>query len=215
YQQFGNPEPFDLIGKTISFSPDGGVQPPPPVPQETYLSIGDDDDAYVQLGFDFPYYGNQYQGVYVNSDGNLTLGMGYGVTAKRNVEHFLSKAPRIAVLYADLDPSAGGAVSYRHDDATTVTISYTAVPIWGSSGSNTARVTLEASGAITLAYDNLVLSSAIIGVSGGGQGNQGTPMDLAALMGASWNYGQQGGVFAIYNSGDPFSLMGQSVTFLP
>ena len=40
-------------------------------------------------------------------------------------------------------------------------------------------------------------------------------MDLAALMGASWNYGQLGGVFAIYNSGDPFSLMGQSVTFLP
>ncbi|RLB52711.1 MAG: hypothetical protein DRI90_21900, partial [Deltaproteobacteria bacterium] len=121
----------------------------------------------------------------------------------------------IAVLYADLDPSAGGAVSYRHDDPTSVTISYTAVPIWGAGGSNTARVTLAESGAITLAYDSVSLPTAIIGVSQGGQGNTVSPMDLVAMMGGSWSVGNGGGVFGITNSSDPFNLAGQSVTFLP
>ncbi len=215
YQQFGDPEPFNLMGKTISFSPDGGVEPPPPPPQEIYLSIGDDDDTNIPLGFSFPFSGQQYQNVWVNSDGNLTLGMGDGVTAKRTVERFLNGAPRIAVLYADLDPSAGGAVSYRHDDPTSVTISYTAVPIWGAGGSNTARVTLAESGAITLAYDSVSLPTAIIGVSQGGQGNTVSPMDLVAMMGGSWSVGNGGGVFGITNSSDPFNLAGQSVTFLP
>lgn len=215
YQQFGPSQPFDLGGKTLTFTPDDGIAPPPPPPQEHFLSIGDDDSAPVPIGFDFPFYGQTYQTVHVNSDGNLTLGVSDGVTAKRNEERFLTGAPRIAVLFADLDPSAGGAVSYLYPVPNTVTIRYTAVPFWGTSSSNTASVTLAATGTVTLEYGSVGLSSAIIGVSQGGPGNSAAAMDLAGLMNGTWIYGSSGAVHAIYNSSDPFSLAGTSVTFYP
>ncbi len=215
FEQFSKNEPFDLMAKTISFSPDGGVDPPPPPPEEHYLSLGDDTTTSVQLGFDFPFYGNSYKTVWVNSDGNITLGKSDGVTANRDEARFLSGAPRIALLYADLDPSAGGTVSYHHPDATSIVISFTAVPIWNAGGSNNAKVTLASSGDITIGFEGVSLGSAIIGVSQGGQGNSGAKASIGDLIGGSHSYGQDGATYAIYKSADPFDLVGKSVTFTP
>lgn len=215
FQQFGNPEPFDLASKTISFSTDGGVEPPPPPPEEHYLSLGDDDTELLQLGFSFPFFGQQYDAVYVNSDGNLTFGQGDKVSGPRDENRLLTGAPRIAVMFADLDPSSGGAISYHHADPSTIIISYTALPVWSAGGSNTARATLDASGGIVLQFDNITLDSAFAGVSPGGSGTTGSPLDLSAFMAGTWNYGGDGALYSLYDSNDPFDLNGTSVTFVP
>ena len=216
FQRFGDPEPFDLFNKTISFLPDGGVDPPPPPPQEIYLSLGDDDSEAIPIGFDFPFFGTTYQTIHANSDGNLTFGSGDSATAERDEARFLNNSrPRIGLLYADLDPSDSGAISYRHDDAETLTISYTALPVYGGGGSNTARVSLKPDGAITMTFEGLTMSSAIIGVSQGGQDNSGTAVAIDQLLGGYHNYGGGGASYAIYDSSDPFNLTGTTVTLAP
>ncbi|MBW2523773.1 MAG: hypothetical protein JRI23_06340 [Deltaproteobacteria bacterium] len=219
YQVFGTTQPFDLIGKTISFAPDGtpgpDPGPAPPPPSETFLTLGDDDSAAIPIGFGFPFYGQTYQTAHVNSDGNVTFSMGDSASAKRDSARMLAGAPRIALLYSDLDPSSAGSVSYRSDAADELTISYRAVPVWSAGGGNTAHLTLTASGEFTIDFESVTLSSAIIGVSRGGQGNQGLPVNVPMLMSNGWVYHHVGAVYAIYQSGDPFGLTGRSVTFYP
>jgi len=216
YEVFGSGKPFDLSGKTITFAPDapnGPPDPTPPGPTDTPLQLGDDDSTAVDIGFAFPYFGATYSKVYVNSDGNLTFGAGDGVTANRDVYRFLGGAPRIAVLYADLDPSAGGTVSYRHDDAETLTITWAGVPMWGTSGGNSASVTLQSSGAITLSIDGVSDSAYIVGVSRGHVGS-GKEVDLASLAGQAIHYGNAGAVYGDYNYA-AFDLTGVKLSFMP
>jgi hypothetical protein len=215
FQVFGNSAPFNLAGQTIAFSPDGNVTPtPPPAPTETYLNLGDDATVAVPIGFDFPFFGQSYATAWVNSDGNITFGAGDGVTADRNEKRFLTGAPRIALLYADLDPSAGGALSYHHDDPNSITIRFAGIPIWGGGGSATASAKLASSGAITLSYESVAVPNAIIGISHGGPGNTTGALDLAALVQSSWSYGASGSVHAFYGT-QPFDMNGHAVTFSP
>lgn len=217
FQVFGKTTPFDLGGKTIAFSTQGGVNPPPPppTPTETYLSLGDDATTQVPLGFGFPFFGQSYTSAWVNSDGNITFGKGDGVTANRDEKRFLTGAPRIALLYADLDPSSGGAVSYRHDDPQSITIRFAGVPVWGGAGAVTASAKLAASGAVTLSYESTSIPSAIVGVSKGGYGNYTAAFSFATLVQSSWSYGSAGSVHATYASNDPLGIAGKSVAFLP
>ena len=215
YEQFASLDPFDLAGNTIRFSP-GGVAPPPPPPEEHYLALGDDDEAAVNLGFSFPFYGVSYPVAWVNSDGNLTFGSGDGDNQlPRDSARFLTGAPRIALFFADLDPTAGGWVSYRHDNPTTTTITYSALPMWGEGGANTGSITLTAAGQVTLSYGSVTASSAVIGLTAGGQGNSGVAMDLATLMSQNWSYGAQDATFAVSDGSDPFDLAGQTIVFSP
>lgn len=213
YQVFGAGKPFDLGGKTVTFTGDTSDDPPPPpAPADVGLSLGDDATAMVPLGFSFPFFGKSYTSVYVNSDGNLTFGKGDGVTANRDETRFLTGSPRIALLYSDLDPTAGGSVVYRQDDADTLTIEYNGVPVWGSSAGNTVRVTLDASGTITLTVDGTSGSSAIVGVSAGGSGNSGTEEDLSALA-SPVSYAGTGAVYEVFSGS--CDLVGKPLVLTP
>ena len=123
-------------------------------------------------------------------------------------------ATPVRLTYA-LDPSAGGAVSYRHDDPQSITIRFAGVPVWGGGGGVTASAKLVSTGAITLGYESASLPSAIVGVSKGGSGNYTAAMSLATLVGSTWSYGSAGSVHASYASYDPFGLAGKSASFSP
>ena len=178
------------------------------------VTLADDDTAPVDLGFSFPFFGKSYAKLFINSDGNLTFGTGDVSTADRSADRFLAGAPRIALIYRDLDPTKGGLISYRHDDASTLTVSYQGVPAWGTSGGNSASVTLQASGAIVVAVDGVSDSSLLVGVSKGGAGNYASASDLASLVGQSIHYGGTGAVYQDFGQA-PFSLAGSKLTFLP
>jgi C1A family cysteine protease len=215
FQAFSKSGGFPLSGKTLAFSATGGVPPPPPPPTETVLSLGDDTTASIQLGFTFPFFGSSYSTAWVNSDGNITLGKSDGMTANRDEKRFLTGAPRIALLYADLDPSAGGKVTYRYDDPQSVTVRFANVPIWGGGGSATASAKLAASGEVLLSYESVTIPGAIIGVSKGGASNATPAVSLTTLMTSSWSCAAAGSAHALYTKSDPFALTGSTVSFSP
>ena len=223
FQSFGSGKPFDMTGKSVTFTTSESVDPgpgPDPEPQpegptETALSLADDDAEAVDLGFSFPYFGKSYTKVYVNSDGNLTFGQGDGATAERSASRFLTTSPRIGVLYGDLDPSSSGTVTFRKDDAQTVTITYENVPLWGQSGSgSTAAVTLSASGEVKIAYGAVSGSSYIAGLSAGGAGNTGTEMDLSGA-GAEIGYAGEKTLYEVFGKGKSFDLSNKTLLFTP
>ncbi|MBM4376560.1 MAG: hypothetical protein FJ095_15870 [Deltaproteobacteria bacterium] len=215
YQAFGA-KPFDLVGKVIAFSTDGGVTPspePPPL-DESVLTLADDDTKEIPLGFPFPFYGVVYESVFVNADGNLTFGAGDGATAERDRARFHEQAPRIGMLYADFDPSAGGTVSYKHDDADSITISFTSVPSWGTSSGNTFRAKLLSNGRIYIRLDELAASSGIIGISKGGVGNDSNPYVFSTMMNGAWFY-QNKNMWGYYKASDKPLFAGKWIGFVP
>lgn len=215
YQAFGD-KPFDLVGKTIAFSTEGGVTPapePPPV-DEGIVTLGDDDTKEIALGFPFQFYGVVYESVFVNADGNLTFGTGDGATVERDKQRFLTQAPRIGMLYTDCDPSAGGTVSYKHEDANSITITYTSVPAWGSSSGNTFSVKLMANGRIYIRLDAINAASGILGISKGGAGNDANPYVISTMMNAAWFY-QGKNMFGYIDASEKSLFVGKWIGFIP
>jgi hypothetical protein len=75
--------------------------------------------------------------------------------------------PRISALYQDLDPSAGGTVTWKQL-SDRVAITYLAVPIFGSSTqTNNFQVELFFDGRIRLTYLNLNTPGGLVGLSAG------------------------------------------------
>ena len=79
--------------------------------QGTALSLGDDQQVSVPLGFDFPFFDATYSSVAVSSNGFLGLSAPYG-----DYTNQILPAPGlgalIAPLWDDFDPMAGGQVHY-------------------------------------------------------------------------------------------------------
>ena len=84
----------------------------------TVVPLGDDDNAGpFALGFTVDFYGEEFDSVRVCSNGWLSF-----VSASHQFHHYSIPEPRdpnalLAVLWADLDPSAGGEVRFLADTA--------------------------------------------------------------------------------------------------
>ncbi len=111
------PNTFDLAGVSLVFTPRGGNTyhlRRDALPLESrvgnLVALGDDDTREIQIPFEFPFYGRPASRVFLNSDGNLTFDSGDKASTSRSMERFLSGPPRIALFFADLDPSQGGNV---------------------------------------------------------------------------------------------------------
>ena len=71
----------------------------------------------IGLGFDFPYYGNDYTNVYISSNGFITLLNNSATGCCSGQELPASAAPNgvIAGYWEDLDPSLGGTISHHRE----------------------------------------------------------------------------------------------------
>jgi len=131
---------FDLDQQTLTFSP-----APPMVAGYQFLvtaqsydaaaaaggtliSLADDDTHQVQLAFPFPFFGNAYQSVFVNSDGNLTFGEGDTSATERSIGRLAGGAPRIAPLFEDLDPSQSQQGVFVTSEPGRLVVSWVQVP---------------------------------------------------------------------------------------
>ncbi|MBI5478281.1 MAG: PKD domain-containing protein [Deltaproteobacteria bacterium] len=187
-------------------------------PTEQTISLADDDTRTIQLGFSFPFFGQTHTDVAINSDGNLTFGASDNASVERSRSRFLTGAPRIGIFYADMNPGAGGQVKYRKDDPNTMTITYTGVPLYtsgGNGGSNSATVTLNSSGRVTIAYQSLSSPPCVVGVSKGGSGNSGSESDLSSLTGTIISYEGKTAVFEEFTTAKAIDLGGKTLTFAP
>jgi hypothetical protein len=175
------------------------------------LALGDDATVEVPLGFTFPYQGANYTSVFVNSNGNLTFGAG-NTDLSETVPELLAGRPRVAALWDDLNPAAGGSV-YASFGAGSITVTYDGVPEFGTAaGSNTFAITLEAGGTVRIAYGPVTALDAIAGVTQGGGAADPGETDLSA----GGPFSANGTTYERFTgSADPFDLDNLTLTFVP
>ena len=142
------------------------------------LSLGDDDSVEVPLGFSFPFQGGSYSSVFVNSNGNLTFGAG-DTWFIESVGDLLTGQPRIAPLWDDLSPNAGGQVIVEHG-AGTATVVFDNVPQFFAGDNNTFMVTMRADGSYAIEYGNVDATDGLAGTTEGGGAADPGETDLTA-----------------------------------
>lgn len=174
------PNEFDLTGRSIVFEPAAGGGYLVSTGPQSYDSaaatagqalegLGDDDFRAVDLPFDFPFFGRAHRRVLVHSDGNITFGQPDAESASRSLGRLLAGPPRIAPLFADLDPSRGGAVRVRLEAGRAV-VSWADVPEYrdfGTGPRQTVQLVLEASGRISFHFFAGSPSAAVVGIAPG------------------------------------------------
>lgn len=169
--------PFDLAGSGLRFkrrrdqirASRTGAAISPSIGER--LAIGDDDSVEVALpgNFKLRFYGERYDRMFVNSDGNVTFVAGDNASTERNLGRFLGGPPRIAPFFADLDPSAvSGDRGVFLSVGNVVRITWMGVPEFGTSNRNTFQLTLFKNGRIQMSYGDLDAQAAVVGVSPGG-----------------------------------------------
>lgn len=133
--------------------------------QGTILPAGDDTATPVNLGFTFPYQGNNWGSVFLNSNGNLTFGAG-STDFSETVPEFLAGPPRIAPRWDDLD--AGDGLVVASPGAGSMTFHFVSVPEFFTTSANYFSVELDASGDIGIDYFATSRTDGLTGVTQGG-----------------------------------------------
>ena len=180
---------FDLAGQNLRFTPNdlGGYDVSIPEDVEfvqafgDVLQLSDDDSKKVEIEFDFPFFGEEYTELFVNSDGNLTFGKGDAASLARDLQRFLAESPRIGVLYTDLNPfdpfpdPFGGETptvevkqSSKQVIVTWFNVEAFSEQFFGSVASLTMQVVLYDTGVIDIVFDKSDVRTGIVGVSPGG-----------------------------------------------
>ncbi|MFN0166955.1 MAG: hypothetical protein ACKV22_11050 [Bryobacteraceae bacterium] len=137
----------------------------------TPVALGDDDSKAVALPFTFRFFGVSNDRLFLNSDGNLTFGVGDSATASRSVGRLNSGPPRIAGLFADLDPTRVADGVRVLAESGRLVISWDRVPEYEDFGIGLRQrfqIRLYADGRIDLAYSGIAISEAVVGISPGG-----------------------------------------------
>ncbi len=185
--------PFDLAGAGLQWSPAregysvSRVDRPVAAVSGERLPLGDDDSREITLPFGFPFYGRTWTSAFVNSDGNLSFGQKDDASTARSLGRVLAGPPRIAALFADLDPSAGGGVTLAAA-GDSLSVTWTDVPRFGESDKNTFQVTLRRDGQVSFAWDPGVstqFDEGVVGLAPGAEAGGFTAVDLSGAAGAS------------------------------
>ena len=166
------PNPFDLANTGLRFEPAGGGYSVASIEAEfrgalgRAVTLGDDDSVTRAIAFPFEFYGRRFTSLFVNSDGNLTFEEGDSASTERGLQRLAAGAPRVAPFFADLDPSAGGAVFFNSAPEA-MTITWCAVPGFGLPQTVTVQTVLFPSGVIEFRFGATNLNNGIVAVSPG------------------------------------------------
>jgi len=185
---------LDLAGAGVEFTPDGTryraarVDRPVVAGGGTTLRLTDDSSVGVALPFPFLFRGTPYVAVFVNSDGNLTFGRGDNASTSRSLGRFMAGPPRIAPLFADLDPGKAGASVTTRTEGDSFRVTWTNVPQFGKADKNTFQVTLFKSGRIAFAWATgltTLLEEGVVGIAPGNNKGGFTPVNMSAVAAVS------------------------------
>lgn len=164
------------------------------------VTLADDDSVSRNVPFTFNFYGQPQALAWVNSDGNITFGVRDTAITSRDISRLLSGAPRVAVFFADLDPSSGGTV-YVRAAADAFTATWCGVRVFDSTRQVTVQASFFPDGTIEMKYAGSPTLTAVDGIVGVSPGRTDTfmPVDLST----SANRTITGGSGAV---GERFSL---------
>ena len=185
------------------------------------LSLLEDDGEMIfefPEGFSFPFFGTTYTQVVVNSDGNLTFGIGDSQAGvSRSERRFLNGPPRIALFFSDLDPSAGGEIRAEAGEGS-LSFIWDGVPEYTLAGTrpgNDFSVTLFSNGDILLDYGQVDVIrdpddiQAVVGITPGSRATART-VDFSEEP-VSYEFGSSG-LYQVFSAND-FDLPGRQVLF--
>jgi len=164
---------------------------------------GDDTSHLVDLGFSFPFYGQNYTQVYVNANGNLTFGSGDSDFSETEAE-MLSDQPRIAAIWDDLGPHQGGKLFVKTIDRNEreLVVEWVNVPQLSASDFNTVRVILRPDGSIKMQYRDVDLQDSIVGISPGNGISSASQIDLST----SGYRTSSGAMFEQFDASSPLDI---------
>jgi hypothetical protein len=186
------PNAFDLQGLGLRFAPRAGGYDVSRIDASFQAAIGDpvslqdDDSAPGTVTFPFTFYGVQQTAAFINSDGNITFGEADHASTARSVGRILAGPPRVGPFFADLDPSAGGAV-YLRSAPEAFTVTWCAVPVFDSARRATFQTSLQPDGTIEMKFAPAATWTAVDGITAVSPGNTSAfaPVDLSATASGS------------------------------
>jgi hypothetical protein len=192
-----------------------------PVPVTDTGSLFDDADdgnLFVSFGLDFTFtfYGVTYDGIHINTNGGLTFGEGSTAPLPMaRVQH----SPTIAVFWGDLNPTdapdrAEQLVYQQCLDRFIIT--YQQIPdYYNPNVSDSATVTLFASGVIQIEYGEVGSEDLLVGILDGTHEN-----DQHQSLETSYDYLSLGTGIILLDSAEDFTthtgwLSNQTITYRP
>ena len=110
-------------------------------------------------------YGVNYTTFYVGTNGYITFTSGDSTTGESLASHF--NQPRISALFDDLNPGAGGSVSWKKL-ADRVVVTWLNVYEYQTTNPNTFQIELFFDGRITISYLAVTVTDGLAGLSRGG-----------------------------------------------
>jgi hypothetical protein len=136
----------------------------------TPLSLTDDSTVFVAHGSFCPntvFYNTSYTGIFVNSNGNVTFGLGDTVYTESQ-SLFNTGRPRLALCWDDFNPATGGTITYL-EGATGWRVDYVNVPEFAAIGNlQTCSVQYDcATGSITFTYGSMATPDGLVGITPG------------------------------------------------
>ena len=139
------------------------------------IDLGDDDAREIAFpkGFKLKFFNKVYTKMFVHSDGNLSFVAPDAASDERDLGRLIGGPPRIAPLFADLNPSVtgDGAGVFVLTSKAKAVVTWLDVPVFGENNHlNTFQVVLYANGRITFAFGRLAAQAAVVGVAPGGGG---------------------------------------------
>jgi len=163
-------------GYTVAQASPGWFNPPSP-----NLGLGDEQTTLNNLPFTLNFTGGSTNQTRICSNGYVWLnGTNTSTDFSPSTSELLSQDPRLAPLWVDLNPSAGGTT---HFDSTASAVYYTwlAVPAFGQAGSSfNVQLVIRSNGEIEFRWlNNSSNTVALVGWSPGNNANQPGPIDLS------------------------------------
>ena len=183
--------PFDLADQTVRFSPAEdpagytiGLEPTIFRPElGLRVGLGDDDSVRIALQFEFHFFGQSYQELWVNSDGNVTFNGPDFDTTERNAARVLTGGPRICPLFSDLDPTRVGGNVRVLSASDRLVVSWLSVPPFtpdGDGSPQTFQLAIFSSGVIEFSYLDVTLNTAVIGLGSGDRIGEARAVDFSS-----------------------------------
>lgn len=118
-----------------------------------------DDDGYVgpiDMGMNFPFYGNTVNSMYINANGLLTFDNGTQQWENTAIPNASEPNNFISMLWDDLSPQNAGSIYYYHDSANSrFIVSFINTPFYSGGGDLTFQAVIYANGHIVFQYETL------------------------------------------------------------